>query len=121
MKTKQIQEVFLNLINNALDALERSKKKEINIDVNQVDECVQISIADSGCGIARENLQSIFDPFFTTKAVGKGTGLGLSLVYGIVENHGGSIMAKSKPGEGTIFTIELPLGAEENGGKDNGE
>lgn len=109
MKTKQIQEVFLNLINNALDALQESKKKEITIDVHQEDESVQISIADSGCGIARENLQSIFDPFFTTKAVGKGTGLGLSLCRSIINSHGGGITCESELGEGTKFKILFPI------------
>lgn len=109
MKTKQIQEVFLNLINNALDALEESKKKEINIDVHQVNESVQVSIADSGCGIARENLQSIFDPFFTTKAVGKGTGLGLSLCHSIINAHGGKITCDSEPGVGTKFKVLFPI------------
>jgi C4-dicarboxylate-specific signal transduction histidine kinase len=108
MKAKQIQEVFLNLINNALDSLEKSKKKEIAIDVHQVDENVQVSIADSGCGVARENLQSIFDPFFTTKAVGKGTGLGLSLCQSIIKAHGGEITCESKPGEGTKFKVLFP-------------
>lgn len=109
MKTRQIQEVFLNLINNALDALEKSKKKEIAIDVHQVDESVQVSIADSGCGIASENLQSIFDPFFTTKAVGKGTGLGLSLCRSIIDAHGGKIACVTKRGKGTKFKILFPI------------
>ena len=109
MRTKQIQEVLLNFINNALDALEKSKKKEINIDVHQVDESVQVSIADSGCGIAHKNLQKIFDPFFTTKAVGKGTGLGLSLCGSIIDSHGGEITCESEPGEGTKFKVLFPI------------
>jgi len=67
-----------------------------------------VEFTDTGEGIPEENLTRIFDPFFTTKDVGKGTGLGLSTSYGIVETHGGRIKVKSKVGEGTTFTIELP-------------
>jgi two-component system NtrC family sensor kinase len=70
---------------------------------------VVISIVDTGCGIPEENLQRIFDPFFTSKAVGKGTGLGLSVSHGIVEAHGGFIEVNSKVGEGSTFSIYLPL------------
>jgi signal transduction histidine kinase len=67
-----------------------------------------VEFADTGEGIPEENITRIFDPFFTTKDVGKGTGLGLATSYGIVEEHGGKIDVKSKVGEGTTFTIELP-------------
>ena len=70
---------------------------------------VEITIADTGCGIAPENLQKIFDPFFTTKGVGKGTGLGLSVSHGTIEAHGGTIEVESTVGEGTEFRIYLPL------------
>src|SRR4030065_133771 len=70
---------------------------------------VFVEFTDTGEGIAEENLTRIFDPFFTTKDVGKGTGLGLATSYGIVEDHGGKISVKSKVGEGTTFTIELPI------------
>ncbi len=109
MKTNSIQEVFLNLITNALDALEECKKKEITIDVHREGECVQISVADKGCGIAHENLQNIFDPFFTTKPMGKGTGLGLSLSQSIIKAHSGEITGESEPGSGTKFRVLLPI------------
>ena len=70
---------------------------------------VFVEFTDTGEGIPEENLTRIFDPFFTTKDVGKGTGLGLATSYGIVEEHGGKISVKSKVGEGTTFTIELPV------------
>ncbi len=109
MKTSSIQEVILNLITNALDALEESKEKEITIDVHREDECVQISIADKGCGIAHENLQKIFDPFFTTKPIGKGTGLGLSFSQSIIMAHGGEITGESESGSGTKLRVLLPI------------
>jgi C4-dicarboxylate-specific signal transduction histidine kinase len=109
MKTNSIQEVFLNLITNALDALEECKKKEITIDVHREGECVQISVVDKGCGIAHENLQNIFDPFFTTKPMGKGTGLGLSLSQSIIKAHSGEITGESAPGSGTKFRVLLPI------------
>jgi two-component system NtrC family sensor kinase len=70
----------------------------------------EIAIADTGCGIPRENLQKIFDPFFTTKGVGKGTGLGLSVSHGTIEAHGGTIEVDSTVGVGSEFRILLPLG-----------
>ena len=70
---------------------------------------MRVIIQDNGPGIADENLSKIFDPFFTTKEVGKGTGLGLSLCYGIIKEHGGTIVPRSKPGEGATFVIELPI------------
>jgi len=71
---------------------------------------VEISIADSGCGISGENMQRIFDPFFTTKGVGKGTGLGLSVSHGTIVAHGGTIEVTSEVGVGTEFRIYLPIG-----------
>jgi signal transduction histidine kinase len=71
---------------------------------------VEITVADTGCGISEEILQKIFDPFFTTKGVGKGTGLGLSVSHGTIEAHGGLIEVESKVGIGTVFRIYLPLG-----------
>ena len=105
----KIQQVFLNLIANALDALEESDKKEIHISLLQKGEFVQVGIADTGCGIAPEKLQKIFDPFFTTKPVGKGTGLGLSTSRAIIEEHAGEITCESKPGTGTKFKVSLPI------------
>jgi len=74
-----------------------------------VGEMIRIAFTDDGPGISEDNLKRIFDPFFTTKEVGKGTGLGLSICYGILEEHGGYMYAKSKPGEGATFVVELPI------------
>lgn len=103
----QIDQVFLNLLVNAAQAT--PEKGEITLRSRQVGGQVCISIADTGTGIAAENLPRIFDPFFTTKPVGKGTGLGLSIVYGIVHKHGGRIEVESTVGKGTTFTVWLPI------------
>lgn len=109
MKVNNIQQVFLNVFNNALDALEKSTKKEIGIKVHRKGEFVQVITADRGCGIEQENIKRIFDPFFTTKPVGKGTGLGLSVSQSIIKEHGGEIICESKLGEGTVVKILLPI------------
>ncbi len=109
IKTGKIQQVFLNLMNNALDALEGSEKKEIHIDVRPEGEFVQVTVSDTGCGIPQENLQRIFDLFLTTKPVGEGTGLGLSVAQSIVEMHGGEITCESEVGAGTKFNVLLPV------------
>jgi two-component system, NtrC family, sensor kinase len=106
----QIQQVLLNVINNARQAIESHQSGgQIKILTETSVEHVHITIRDSGPGISAENLLRIFDPFFTTKQVGQGTGLGLSLCYGIIKEHGGNITPSSRPGEGTTFTIELPI------------
>ena len=109
MKPNSIQQLILNLATNALDALEGSEKKELNVDIHRKDEFVEMTFADTGCGIAAESLGSVFDPFFTTKPVGKGTGLGLSVAQGIIKAHGGQISCESEPGAGTKFIILLPI------------
>ncbi len=107
----QLQQVLLNMITNAMDAHDGMPYGTIRIHTrsDKNNEGVNISIADSGLGIAPENLAKIFDPFFTTKAVGKGTGLGLSICYSIIKRLGGNISVKSEAGEGTEFTMFLPL------------
>jgi signal transduction histidine kinase/DNA-binding NarL/FixJ family response regulator len=106
----QIQQVFVNIINNARQAIESHQPKGcIRITSVKQGDSVRVIIQDNGPGITTENLSKIFDPFFTTKDVGKGTGLGLSLCYGIIKEHGGTITPCSKPGEGTVFIIELPI------------
>jgi two-component system NtrC family sensor kinase len=106
----QIQQVLLNIINNARQAIEAHKSGgKIVISTTVIGSNVRVTIQDNGPGIAPENLRRIFDPFFTTKEVGKGTGLGLSLCYGIVKEHGGDIRVESSPGKGARFFVELPL------------
>jgi PAS domain S-box-containing protein len=109
MKVNNIQQVFLNLIINSLDALKDRERKEIHIDTKPDGEFVQVTVADTGCGISPENIEKIFDPFFTTKPVGEGTGLGLSVCRSIIKEHGGEISCESKPGVGTRFRILLPI------------
>jgi two-component system, NtrC family, sensor kinase len=105
----QLQQVFLNLLNNAVDAI--GKDGEILIKTKYITKNHEISveISDNGPGIPKEVLNKIFDPFFTTKEVGKGTGLGLSISYGIVEKLGGRMLVASEEGKGTTFTIYLPV------------
>ena len=105
----QLNQVFLNLINNAAQAIETGSG-EITLSTRIEDpEHVAVEIADNGKGIPPEIISKIFDPFFTTKGVGKGTGLGLSISYKIIEQHGGRISVDSTLGQGTRFTIVLPL------------
>ncbi len=103
----QLQQVFLNLINNAIDAIE--KDGLIDVTTRKDDSRIVISIKDNGPGISKEDLQKVFDPFFTTKEAGKGTGLGLSASYNIIEKLGGTITAESKLSEGTVFKVMLPI------------
>ncbi|ARN76286.1 hypothetical protein BST96_03295 [Oceanicoccus sagamiensis] len=103
----ELVQVILNLLINAGQAIE--KDGTITITTKLINDRVDLSIADSGTGIEQENLKNIFDPFFTTKEVGEGTGLGLSISFGIVENHLGSIDVKSVVGQGTTFTLSLPV------------
>jgi signal transduction histidine kinase len=104
----QINQVFLNLITNATQALEPGKGK-ITLTTRSVDGGVAVDVTDNGKGIPPEILPKIFDPFFSTKEVGKGTGLGLSICYKIVQEHGGRINVQSQVGTGTTFTVWLPL------------
>ncbi len=105
----QLQQVFLNIVNNARQAIEeRQTSGRIVMRTEQDGDRVRITFSDNGPGISEESLQKVFDPFFTTKEAGKGTGLGLSLSYGIIQEHGGTIAVRSKLGEGATFTIDLP-------------
>ncbi len=103
-----LQQVFLNIINNAIDAIGHGGT--IMLSSRQINEqLIQITIVDDGPGMPSEVLNHIFEPFFTTKETGKGTGLGLSITYGLVKKLGGSIKVKSKIGKGTVFRIALPV------------
>jgi two-component system, NtrC family, sensor kinase len=101
----KLQQVFMNLILNARDAMPEGGRLEIATEA--IDDSVIIRFRDSGMGIDPEHLSKIYDPFFTTKQIGKGTGLGLAVSYGIIKDHNGHIDVESKPGEGTLFTITL--------------
>ena len=103
----QLQQVFLNLLLNAGEAV--LKNGNVTISTSMKKNKIMIAIEDNGCGIKKENMVRIFDPFFTTKPAGKGTGLGLSISYGIIQQHDGQIECESVEGEGTTFTIFLPI------------
>ena len=103
-----LQQVLLNLMTNALDAVHETETKEIRFEVRPAGEWIEIVLSDTGCGIPAEQMERIFDPFFTTKPVGKGTGLGLSVSRSIIESQGGKIRCESEMGKGTTFTMELP-------------
>jgi PAS domain S-box-containing protein len=104
----QIKQVFLNLLNNATDAC-LPNGGQITITTCHVQQRVAVTITDTGIGISPENLDRIFHPFFTTKSTVKGTGLGLSVCHGIVQNHNGEIRVESRPGDGSTFTVLLPV------------
>ncbi len=103
---QELNQVFLNLLINASQAIE--KHGEIKIKTWEEENSIFISVSDTGYGIKEEYINRIFEPFFTTKDVGKGTGLGLSISYDIIKKHNGEITVKSTPGKGSIFTIKLP-------------
>jgi len=110
----QLQQVFVNLLVNAADAIEDTRGRVFissHATVHDGETFVQVSIKDSGCGISKEDLTKIFEPFYTTKEQ-RGTGLGLAVVWGIIDKHGGTITVKSKEGEGSVFTILLPISEE---------
>jgi two-component system NtrC family sensor kinase len=105
----QLQQVVLNLVNNAHHAMQDAPRRGRLSVVSRVrGGRVVLTIEDNGVGIPRDQLRRVFDPFFTTKEVGRGTGLGLSLAYGCISEHGGEIRAESRPGEWTRFIVELP-------------
>src|SRR5205807_910163 len=105
----QLEQVFMNLLTNARDAMTDSPRKEIRISGSVSSAAVEVAFADTGHGVPPGLERRIFDPFFTTKEVGKGTGLGLSITYGIVKEHGGTISVVSHFNEGATFLIRLPL------------
>lgn len=107
----QLKQVTINLVLNALQAMEGRADARLTIDVHRREpECLaELSVTDNGCGIPAENLGRIFDPFFTTKGPERGTGLGLSICFSIVRQHGGEIAVESEPGHGARFCVTLPL------------
>lgn len=107
--TTQIQQVFMNIIINAAEALDGQGELIIATRVSEDNRFVEVEFTDSGCGISQENLKRLFEPFFTTKEVGHGTGLGLAISYGLIEKHKGRIDVQSVLGKGTTFIIQLPI------------
>jgi len=103
----QLTQVFVNLLVNASQAIKDHGSVKVKTEV--IGDYVVISFSDDGSGISEENIDKLFDPFFSTKEVGKGTGLGLSISHGIIDKHGGIIEVSSIFGEGTCFTIRLPI------------
>ena len=106
----QLEQVFINLLTNARDAVADSAHKRIAITCRHERDMVEVAVSDSGTGIPVGFEQRIFDPFFTTKEVGAGTGLGLSITYGIIKEHQGTITVANRPGEGATFLVRLPRG-----------
>jgi two-component system NtrC family sensor kinase len=106
--SSQLQQVFLNILNNSIDAIGKGGEIQMETSFLAKNHEIMIKIKDNGPGIPKENINKIFDPFFTTKKVGEGTGLGLSIVYSIVEKLSGRITVASEMGQGTTFTIFLP-------------
>ncbi len=107
---KQLNQVFLSLLMNASQAIDG--EGEVRIETSRLADRAVIKISDSGHGIPSDQIERIFDPGFTTRGVGVGTGLGLSISYRIIENHNGRIHVESQVGEGSVFTIEIPLHAD---------
>jgi C4-dicarboxylate-specific signal transduction histidine kinase len=110
----QLEQVFINLLTNARDAVSKAPAKQIVVQSTVEDHHVTMMVQDSGPGIPPGLEQRIFDPFFSTKDVGAGTGLGLSITYGILKDHHGSISVHSPNGQGARFVVELPLAGEED-------
>jgi signal transduction histidine kinase len=104
---ERLQQVYINIILNALDAMPQGGK--LRIELFQTGREAAVRITDTGAGIKAEHLAHIFDPFFTTKGIGKGTGLGLSISYAIIKEHEGRIQVESEPGKGSSFTIVIPM------------
>jgi len=105
----KLEQVFINLIQNSMDAMEDQGNGEIVLTAHEEDEGILIRYSDTGEGIAPQFQERIFDPFFTTKEAGKGTGIGLSIVYGIIQEHDGAISCESEEGSGATFMISLPV------------
>jgi two-component system NtrC family sensor kinase len=104
----QIQQVFMNILLNAADAMTENGGT-LTIQTEFRDGMATVSFADTGCGIPKEHLSKLFDPFFTTKQTGKGTGLGLAISYGIIQSHSGDIEVESEVGKGSTFRVKLPI------------
>lgn len=107
--SNQLQQCFLNLIFNSIEAMSGGGELKVIADLEPDGKSVRVEVCDTGHGIQEENMDHIFDPFFTTKEQGEGTGLGLSIVYGVTKNHRGEIKVTSKPGQGACFILYFPI------------
>ena len=105
----QIEQVFMNIILNAQEAMPQGGFLSISSDFSEDGRSVEIKFTDTGCGIPKEHMGKLFDPFFTTKETGRGTGLGLAISYGLIKKHRGDIEIESQEGKGTTVTIKLPV------------
>jgi signal transduction histidine kinase len=106
---RQLEQVFLNIVLNALDAMPKGGTLSISCNNTRDRELVSVEFSDTGVGIPEQRISDVFNPFFTTKPDAKGTGLGLSVSLGIIRQHGGDIKVKSEVGEGTTFSVLLPI------------
>jgi C4-dicarboxylate-specific signal transduction histidine kinase len=104
-----LEQVFINLIANAADAMEHTSIRVLSIGIRPDARCVEVAVSDTGSGIPEAELANLFDPFYSTKEAGRGLGLGLSISYGLVRDIGGAITVVSHPGKGSTFTVRLPL------------
>ena len=117
MDKNQIEQVFINLLLNALHAVEDHGRVTVQSTVDPVQNNIHVEIVDNGCGISAQDIKKIFEPFYSNRA--NGTGLGLSVSYGIIKNHQGDIRVFSELGKGTRFTIEFPVVTDQPNGKEN--
>jgi two-component system NtrC family sensor kinase len=116
----QMQQVFMNMIINAAEAMDESGYLELVTRFDPEEEVLAIEITDTGQGISEENVEKLFDPFFTTKEVGHGTGLGLAISYGIIKEHEGTISVDTAVDQGTTFLIQLPKNVAKEGADGRG-
>ena len=105
----QVERVFVNMFVNAAEAMEGDGTLTLKSAFNPLEESIDVTVSDTGCGISDENIRRIFDPFFTTKEVGQGTGLGLAISYGIIGEHGGRVSLDTEVGKGTTFVVMMPV------------
>jgi two-component system C4-dicarboxylate transport sensor histidine kinase DctB len=104
----RLEQVFLNVLINALDAVDGQPERRVTVDIDTGDGAVTVRVADTGVGIASDDLARIAEPFFSTKETGEGLGLGLSISTSIIEDFGGTLRIESEPGKGTAVLIRLP-------------
>jgi C4-dicarboxylate-specific signal transduction histidine kinase len=114
-----LQQVLVNLIINALDAMSQTPEPVLTVRTDRREGWCIVEVADNGTGIAHEHMGRLFEPFFTTKPIGKGTGLGLSISYSLIQKQGGSISVKTQPGQGSSFIIRLPIRGEPSRGRES--